>query len=156
MDWRFWPTESSANRAFQERCASDKRPRRLGQRRRHCRLTIAESLQELESEEAACVISVRQIHVLGMNAPEILREHCTRYGAVKKVLLSNASEKSRDCAFAERLRPSRFGFVVMERAEDAAAMLAEGSEQVVDGKTISVRGFIRLQGGESATVGEDE
>merc|ERR1719221_105489 len=76
-----------------------------------------------------------------MNAPEALRQHFGQFGVVRKVLLSNASERSAECPFVERLRPSRFGFVLMERAEAAAAVLADSAEQIVSGWPVLVRGF---------------
>lgn len=136
MGWVFWPVQGPGREAV------SRAPRRPAQRRA-CRQTLAESLHELESEDPACVVNVRQIHRLGLKASDLLQEHYEHFGSVRKILLSSAAQPLGQGELAERLRPARMGFVLMTRPQDAAAILAAGEMQVVFGKAITVRRFER-------------
>mmetsp|Transcript_112492 Transcript_112492/g.363261 ORF Transcript_112492/g.363261 Transcript_112492/m.363261 type:complete len:306 (+) Transcript_112492:68-985(+) len=132
------------------------RPGRRTTRRRHCRVLMAERLNELQKENAACVIYVGYINRLGFSSAELLREHYEQYGPVVKVLLSNAHERSTDGPFPQRVRPSRIGFILMEKPEDAARAIAAGETQIVSGVSVLIRNFepraCRLE--EAGEVGE--
>jgi hypothetical protein len=137
-----WPTAADwLGGAPEEAPVAQRRRHRQGERRRRCQLQIATHLNDLEQEDPACVFFVRQISKLGFKSPEILREHFEQYGPVSKVLVSNSHDKSSDVPFPVRLRPSGMGFVLMERAEDAAKALAQGEVHVVNGVQIVTRAF---------------
>merc|ERR1711920_273728 len=115
-------------------------------RERRCQLHLATHLKELDEEDPACVIHVSRIRSLGFNSPDLLHEHFSHFGQVKRVALSNAHQKLEDrepvpsqCAL--RVRPSGVGFVVMERAQDVDAIVATGEVQTVHGCEVSVRRF---------------
>jgi len=113
-------------------------------RRRRCQLLLATHLKEMEGEDTSCIIHVRQIHRLGFNSTDLLREYCSNFGPVKRIALSNAHEKLEETPglpFPVRVRPSGIGFVVMERPEDAAAVIAQGEVQTINGCAIKVRKF---------------
>lgn len=112
-------------------------------RKRRIPLKLACQLEELESEDAACVLSVRKIQKLGFESAQLLAEHYSKYGAVKRVLVSNSHEKTPPTPeLRTRMRPSGLGFVVMRSREDAAAALAEGDIQNIAGIAIEVREFM--------------
>jgi hypothetical protein len=105
----------------------------------------------MEAENASCIVHVRQIHKLGFGSPELLHEYCSRFWPVKRVAVSNAREKLEDASRPHhplRVRPSGIGFVVMQRPEDAAAVLAAGEIQTVNGCQIRVRRFEAREGQE--------
>lgn len=143
-------------------CAPDRGPvaqrrrHRQGERRRRCQLQIATHLNELEQKDPACVFFVRQIGKLGFKSPEILTEHFKQYGPVVKVLVSNSHEKSSTAPFPVRLRPSGMGFVLMERPEDTAAVLAQGELQVVRGVEVRVRAFEQRSSDHAASDEEED
>jgi len=113
-------------------------------KRRRCQLLLATHLKELEGEYTSCIIHVRQIHRLGFRSPELLHEYCSRFGPVKRVAVSNAHEKLENAPpspFPVRVRPSGIGFIVMERPEDAAEVVAQGEIQTIKGYQIRVRKF---------------
>jgi len=110
-------------------------------RRRHVQLKLAARLEELESENASCVVAVRRINKLGFESSAILSQHYSSFGIVKKVLVSNAHTGGAGAPFRIRLRPSGLGYVVMQRREDAAAVLAAGEVQHVNSIPIEVRAF---------------
>eukprot|EP00443_Scrippsiella_acuminata_P092794 CAMPEP_0115425312 /NCGR_PEP_ID=MMETSP0271-20121206/28310_1 /TAXON_ID=71861 /ORGANISM="Scrippsiella trochoidea, Strain CCMP3099" /LENGTH=314 /DNA_ID=CAMNT_0002850197 /DNA_START=40 /DNA_END=984 /DNA_ORIENTATION=- len=113
-------------------------------RRRRCQLVIATHLRDMEQEDASCVVHFRQIHKLGFRSPELLHEYCSRFGPVKRVAESNMHskpEKAPRPAFPVRVRPSGIGFVIMERPEDAEAIIAEGEIQTIHGCQVRVRRF---------------
>lgn len=118
--------------------------RQQPRRKRRIPLKLACQLEELDSEDAACVLSVRKIHKLGFESKQLLMEHYSKFGVVERVLVSNSHEKAPpNPMFRIRLRPSGLGFVVMRRWEDAAAVLAEGDIQHVAGVAIEVREFMQ-------------
>merc|ERR1712099_108463 len=94
-----------------------------------------------ESDDATCVVALRRIHKLGLNSRHLLSQHFSKYGVVDKVLLSNSHDKSENTPFRVRLRPSGLGFLVMQRAEDAEAIFAQGEVQHVGGVPIEARRF---------------
>jgi len=110
-------------------------------RRRRCQMLLATQLKNLEEEDADCIVHVRQIHKLGFESSEVLQEYCEQFGPVKRVALSNAHEKLGGAPFPVRVRPSGIGFVVMQTREDAAAVLAAGSIQLIQGVKIMFRRF---------------
>mmetsp|Transcript_64270 Transcript_64270/g.141598 ORF Transcript_64270/g.141598 Transcript_64270/m.141598 type:complete len:297 (-) Transcript_64270:45-935(-) len=137
-----WPSAADWLGGVPEQApVAQRRRHRQCERRRRCQLQIATHLNDLEQEDPACVFFVRQISKLGFKSPEILKEHFEQYGAVSKVLVSNSHDKSSDAPFPVRLRPSGMGFVLMERAEDAAKALAQGEVHVVHGVQIVTRAF---------------
>jgi len=124
--------------------AGDSPIRPQTRRRRRCQLLLATHLKELEVEDTSCIVHVRQIHRLGFRSPELLHEYCSRFGPVKRVAVSNAHEKLENVPpppFPVRVRPSGIGFIVMERPEDAAEVVAAGEIQTVNGCQIRVRKF---------------
>jgi len=93
------------------------------------------------------VLVVRKINRLGLQSPTTLANHFARYGTVDRVLVAHSKTKQasfshhRPPSIKERTRPAGLGFVVMRLPEEACMILAEGSEQLIDGMSISVRQF---------------
>jgi len=115
-------------------------------RERRCQLHLATHLKELDDEDPACVIHISRIRSLVFNSPDVLHEHFSPCGWVKRVALSNAHQKLEDreplpSQCLVRVRPSGVGFVVMERPQDVDAIVALGDVQMVHGCEISVQRF---------------
>lgn len=124
--------------------ATEKMTKPQQRRRRRCQLLLATHLREMEGEDASCIIHFRQIHKLGFQSPDILREYCSSFGPVKRVAVSNAHEKIEEAPrvpYQVRVRPSGIGLVVMERPQDAEAVVAEGESQTICGFQVRVRKF---------------
>lgn len=109
-------------------------------------------LELLQSKDPECVFSVKNIHRLGLNSPAILEHHFGRWGKVESVLVCHNCVKSQDQNSC-RFRPSRLGFVVMQRREDANRILAEGEWQGVNHVHILLA---RFQAGKGATLESDD
>lgn len=119
-------------------------------RRSVCRL--ATSLNEVEMEDADCVIMVHRVHHLGFGSADILREYCARCGPVAKVLLSNKHSKDQDDPKDTRLRPSGIAFIVMQDRLGAAAVLEAGELQEVEGAQVRFRKFVKHEAHPSTRV----
>jgi len=99
-------------------------------------LTLRSIMQLLDPVDAACIIQVRRIKHLGFGSARALRAHYASFGAVDRVLVSHSHSQA-------RVRPASMGFVVMEDAAGAKAVLAAGAEQMVGGCPIRVGAFER-------------
>lgn len=114
-------------------------------RRRHSQwasqLILATSLRSLASKDLECVIYCRRVQKLGLDSEEILRRHYEKYGPVEDVLMSNGHTKPTDTPVPVRVRASGIALIVMRNKADAAAILADGDTQVVNGVPICVRSF---------------
>ncbi|CAJ1372502.1 unnamed protein product [Effrenium voratum] len=89
-------------------------------------------------QDPNCIFIARHIGGLGFQAQEALWHHYTKFGKVKKVLVSpKAKARSRGL----RNRPVPLGVVVMETAGGVRKILAQGEEQLVNGHLIKVQGF---------------
>lgn len=118
--------------------------------------TMKEQLEALRLEDPSTVFIARRINKLGFQSAELLQLHFSAYGKVKGVFVSHSRVKAfqstgrrnRGGSEHQRLRAAGLGFVVMETAEDAAAILAEGAEHVVNGITVQLKPFQRFSGTE--------
>jgi hypothetical protein len=119
------------------------------QRSRRCQLLLGSILNELQDEDADCIIFARRIQRLGFNSETILRNHYDQYGKVEKVLLSNAHDHAQctdnpgNPRHVVRLRPSGLALILMADRESAAAIIAAGPVQRVEGVDVQVRRFER-------------
>jgi len=108
-------------------------------------------------EDPSSVFIARRINKLGFSSPEVLQAHFSQYGQVKGVLVSHSrvksfqasGRKSRGGGEHQRLRAAGLGFVVMESAEDAAKILSEGSEHLVNGVVVQLKPFERYTAAEA-------
>jgi hypothetical protein len=139
-----WPTSRSGGSSATEWSQMQQQGgtrKHMRSRKRMCVLRIASHLNELEKEDPNKILILRRINRLGFNSGDILKQHYERYGPVSKVLLSNAHARQEGTPYPVRLRPSGIGYILFERAEDAACALAEGETHVVAGVEIFARGF---------------
>jgi len=115
----------------------------------HMGETLRMHLRSLIKIDSGRILIVRKINRLGFASPDILRQHFSWYGEVERVLVAHSRVKSSapltqaGSQMASRLRPSGLGFIVMSKPEEAAAILAEGQEQVICGAFIRVQQFER-------------
>jgi hypothetical protein len=113
----------------------------------HNKNTMKTQLEALRLEAPLSVLTVRQINKLGLSSPLLLRSHFSNYGRVKDVLVAHSYVKyntaGRRLHEHRRVRAAGMGFVVMCSPEDAARVLSEGLEQVVNGWTVKIEPFHR-------------
>jgi hypothetical protein len=111
--------------------------------------TLRMHLRSLVNVDSGRVLIVRKINRLGFASQAALLEHFSWYGVVERVLVAHSRVKSTSAAdkgaspVSSRLRPSGLGFLVMSRVEDAQAILANGSEQPVNGIMVRIQQFQR-------------
>merc|ERR1719492_723066 len=111
--------------------------------------TLRMHLRSLINVDSGRVLIVRKINRLGFASQAILHEHFSWYGVVERVLVAHSRVKSTSAAdkgaspVSSRLRPSGLGFLVMSRVEDAQAILANGSQQPVNGIMVRIQQFQR-------------
>jgi len=106
------------------------------------RQTLRMHLRSLENVDGNQVLLVRRISRLGFDSPHLLKSYFSWYGEVSEVRVAHSKVKTYNGrAKFLRWRPSSLGFVVMESSDDAAAILKQGSEQVVAGVVIQVQPF---------------
>jgi len=119
--------------------------------------TLRTHLQALLKFESSCILIVRKINRLGFDSAKILKEHFSMGGTVLDVFVAHSRIKHTNCKKGQtRWRPSGLGFVVMSRAEEAAAILEQGVMQDIHGCAIRVHVFERKAAMESAKMAEDK
>jgi hypothetical protein len=140
----------------------------VGSKKRRASATVfvAEHLKWLDSQDARKVCRLKKVHKLGFGADEMLTEYFEQWGPVEKVLLCNVADDNTEAqpnhqVSRSRLRPAGIGWVVMQRIEDALALLDHKPHQV-QGRTIDVLPFFSYmnkdrieEGMEEETLAED-
>jgi len=121
--------------------------------------TLRMHLQALLKVDCKRVLIARKINKLGFASDSVLHAHYSAYGEVERVLVAHSRVKASttrntQSAGAEnsRLRPSGLAFVVMCNAESAQLILAQGSQQLVNGSVITVHQFERRMEGDEEEV----
>jgi hypothetical protein len=120
--------------------------------------TLATGLQVLSQEDAHCIFTVRNTRKLGFEAPSKLKTWFSAYGPVVRILLAHSTVKTFDQPNTQSWRrPSNLGFVQMASPTAVQAILARGSEHVIQGVSISVQQFsIPKSGALDEAAFEDE
>jgi hypothetical protein len=107
--------------------------------------SIGGQLRALEDEHPQCVFIVRRCHSLGFQSSELLAQHYSEFGQVRRVLVMPSTVKCAPKKAATRVRPGSIGFIVMADAGSVERILREGGEQTVAGKTVTVGRFRHCQ-----------
>jgi hypothetical protein len=102
-------------------------------------------LRALADEHPHCVFIARRCHTLGFQSEELLAQHYSKFGQVRRVLVMPSTVKCSLKNTAKRVRPGSIGFIVMADAESVERILQEGGEQTVAGKGITVGRFRHCQ-----------
>lgn len=89
---------------------------------------------------ALCVI-VRKIKRLGLDSSTLLEEHFSQFGPLKKVFVAHSFERPSAKRRHGRVRPAALGFLLMDTAEAAQAIMAAGSEHLIRDVEVSVQMF---------------
>lgn len=119
--------------------------------------TLSTSLQLLASEDPDCLFIVRRINKLGFKACRKLKQHFATYGTVVRVLVAHSTVRQHgDPQSHTRRRPSSLGFVHMADAEAVRQVLAQGTEQEVEGSFIRVQRFERQPGDSQEEEDEED
>jgi len=104
--------------------------------------TLSAHLMEMSSEDPACVFVARQLHKLGFQSREKLRQHYSQYGKVLRVLVADKRVKAFPGTSGQRkTRPGGLGLVVMKTAASTQKILEMGSEQIVYGHKVIVQPY---------------
>jgi len=101
-------------------------------------------LKDLADIDNARVLMVRKINQLGLDAAPPLKDYLSKFGHVDRVMVAPTRSKAKfgqTKNLPARVRPAPLGFVVMSTVDEAAAVLAAGSEHVVSGHSIGVFSF---------------
>jgi len=99
-------------------------------------MSMQEIMETLAGIEETRVVIARRIKQLGFKSGAHLRRHFQERGAVEAVLVSHSHLQT-------RVRPASLAFAIMATEEGAETVLAQGSEQVVMGVTITLSAFKR-------------
>lgn len=114
--------------------------------------TLGTHLTELQKEDPSCVLIARRIGKIGFDSDTILKQHFSKYGVVKFVLVAHSQVKPLKAKSSlPRMRPGCLGFIVMEKPEDVKRILAGGPEEKIAGFRIQVEAFQHRQKPCSAT-----
>lgn len=104
--------------------------------------TLGMHLTDLQEEPPKCVFIVRRVSCMGFQSQELLLQHYSQYGIVKRVLVAHSKVKPvRQSGATPRIRPGGLGFIVMESPAAVKTILAIGKEQLVVGCHICVEPF---------------
>jgi len=115
-------------------------------------------LVDVEREDPMCVFVAKNIRGLGFKSKEALKKHYSTYGVVSRVLVASSKVKVRDqmASNRPRLRPGCLGLVVMQSPEAVRRIMAEGSEQTINGHRIVVFMFEKKEHQRSENGSEHE
>lgn len=100
-------------------------------------LSMRKHLQSLQDEDQRCILLLRDIQKLGFSPQALLMSHFSNFGPVKQIMVARSATNG--ARKRSRIRPAGLGFVVMENAEAAAAILDQGERQVIQGTAVEVR-----------------
>lgn len=107
-----------------------------------CNGTLSSHLMEVSEGDPTCVFVVRQIHKLGFQSREKLRQHYSQYGKVLRVLVADKRVKAFPSTNGQRkTRPGGLGMIVMQSAASVNKVLAAGAEQLVGGYSILIQPY---------------
>jgi len=119
--------------------------------------TLGMHLTDLHEEDPKCVFIVRRVSCMGFQSQELLAQHYSQYGSVKRVLVAHSKVKPvRHGGAAPRIRPGGLGFIVMESFEVVRMILAQGKEQLVVGCHICVEPFEQTAKPKVGNQGRDQ
>lgn len=107
---------------------------------------VASNLSYLESKDEACVVAIKKITKLGLNASEALRYHFEQWGPVDDILFSTEPVNGAPADLrGGRIRPPGIGWIVMKNAVDAQQVLSHGEVQIVNAIQIRVLPFVKCK-----------
>jgi hypothetical protein len=100
--------------------------------------SLRDNLLALASIDQSRVVMIRKINRIGLNSPNVLEAHYSNFGGIERVMVSHCLQNRTGF---KRLRPAALGFLVMDKAEDAKAIMDAGEIQTVQGVEVSVGPF---------------
>merc|ERR1719161_53062 len=132
--------------------------------------TLQTHLKALGNEDPSCIFIVRKVNRLGFRSVETLTKFFSQHDTVVKVLVAHSKVKRNQGGSSELyLRPGSLGFVLMKTPESVQNILAQGPIMTVQGVSIRVQPFSRLNSGvngalemkgdddgDEADIGEDQ
>lgn len=100
--------------------------------------SLRDNLLALASIDQSRVVMIRKINRIGLNSANVLEAHYSNFGGIERVMVSHCLQNRTGF---KRLRPAALGFLVMDKAEDAKAIMDAGEVQTVQGVEVSVGPF---------------
>jgi len=94
--------------------------------------SLSTHLRDLAQLEPGLVLMVRRINHLPDDPLSALKAHFSQFGTVDRVMAS----PTRSCGKSGRVRPATCGFVVMSSTEEVQAVMAHGTDHVIQGVTV--------------------
>jgi len=107
--------------------------------------SLRDDLELLKQYDAQQCLIVRRIKRLGLESPDILRQHFSGFGGVKEMLISHSFEKKSAKCRADRVRPAALGFIVMDSVDGAQAALRAGPTLMIGNVDVEVNIFEPLE-----------
>lgn len=101
--------------------------------------TLRTHLEALADEDPLRILIVRRINRLGFESPQILSNHFSQFGAVRRVYVAHSRVKPSAKRPVPRVRPAGLGFVLMETTEDADRIASSGPQMMVNDVSIEVK-----------------
>jgi hypothetical protein len=109
--------------------------------------TLQTHLKALGNEDPSCIFIVRKVNRLGFRSVETLTKFFSQHNTLVKVLVAHSKVKRNQSGSSELyLRPGSIGFVLMKTPESVQNILAQGPTITVQGISIRVQAFSRLNG----------
>jgi hypothetical protein len=107
--------------------------------------SLRANLQKLANIDSKRVFMVRKIANLGLDSPELLKTHFSKFGNIEDVLITHSIEKKDmhldDPLATPGVRPASIGFVVMETADDVVNIFKQGLEHTVSDVKIALTAY---------------
>lgn len=95
--------------------------------------SLSTHLRDLAQLEPGRALMVRKINHLSDDRLSLLKAHFSQFGTVDRVMAS----PTRSGGKLGRLRPATLGFVIMGSTAEAQAVLAHGTDHVIQGVTVA-------------------
>jgi len=132
FDWRDMPTQQPVSTAMSEISSQDA----------NSNGTLSSHLMEVSAEDPSCVFVARQIHKLGFQSRERLRQHFSQYGKVVRVLVADKRVKTFSGPNGQRkTRPGGLGLIVMRSPSSVRRVLGAGGNQLVCGHWVAIQPY---------------
>jgi hypothetical protein len=120
--------------------------------------SMKDKLKALERQDPATILIARRIHRLGFSSADSLEAYLNQYAKVDSIHMAHSHVKTKGWPEGHRrLRPAAVGFIVMDSLEDAAKVLAMGSDHTINNISVSINAFVpRTYMGEEKDSGKEE
>jgi hypothetical protein len=107
--------------------------------------TLRSNLQKMADLDASRIFMVRKISKLGLGSSQLLKTYFGQFGGVTNAFVTHSLDRRKvnkeDPKSKPAVKPAGLGFVVMDQAEDVAAIFRAGMEHTVYGVNICLTAY---------------